>query len=51
MYRYIAGLHPGAINLRGIDKGEGVSPSEYYLYTLKVTAGARRPLPYQLSVS
>ena len=40
-----------AINLRDIDRGDGVSPSEYYLYTLQVTTGARRPRPYQLSVS
>ena len=40
-----------AINLRDIDRGEGVSPSEYYPYTLQVTTGARRPRPYQLSVS
>ena len=33
----------------GIDRGEGVSPSWYYSYTLKVTTGARRPRPYQLN--
>ena len=35
--------------LRCIDRGEGVSPSWYYSYTLKVTTGARRPRPTQLT--
>ncbi len=34
-----------------IKRGEGVSPSVYCSYTLKVTTGARRPRPYQLSLS
>ncbi len=46
----IVGTRFTAVYLRCIDRGEGVSPSWYYSYTLKVTTGARRPRPYQLNL-